>query len=431
MKRIKQFLRSLSFYYPFTFAGTTLFLVSGFLLGRSYAFKNPFGIFLAAAALGIVLLFAILGRVQADRFEKVQISWESFEPLYAGRKGSRQRLDARERGTFLFFRIHFAVYGPLQVGKQAKLLFYKEVSFPGNGSLDIPLLFPLCGVFRARGKAAVKDIFTLTRARFMTVLHREIPVQPSLIKEERTVPVQVAGGEDTKERRKTSDEEKYYMREYVPGDRFRDINWKATSKLNDIVTRISPMTQDKTRIIFIDFRHYKKSKGETRQAVFHLHYCKSWLISFLWNTKREHPEYQFHLSTGKGLVLLESEDDIKRFSLSLPGLFYQHEPAEIRQIIGVNRLFIFTTPYDNGLSGYIGRFSGIPVTVFRTAFPKPTARKEEAEAGVNERIVRFTTLPSQPYLPMPWVLKSDKERTNPGIGPFVTELHEREVTVTL
>jgi uncharacterized protein (DUF58 family) len=42
----------------------------------------------------------------------------------------------------------------------------------------------------------------------------------------------------------TSDQEKYFMREYIPGDRLKDINWKSSIKLNELITRISPSSPE-------------------------------------------------------------------------------------------------------------------------------------------------------------------------------------------
>jgi hypothetical protein len=420
-------LRRIAYYYPLTFLGSLLAAVSVYLLGMGYAYKNPFSLFLGMLGLFLLILFAVLGRVQANRLEKQQVSWESYEPVFAGRKGAHHRFDVPGERAFFFYRYHFTITGDLRVGKTVRLWYYRENSFPGGGGMEIPLLFPLCGVFFARGRASVKDIFGLSRARFLGELEREIPVQPTLLKEKREVSVQATGGEDSKQKRKTSDEEKYYMRDYIPGDKFRDINWKASTKLNDIFTRISPVTQEKMKIIHVDFRHYKKEPAESLESIYHLHYIKNWLISFLWNSKRDHPEYQFHLSTGEGTVLLESEDDIKRFSMYVPKIFYQHSPAALRETGGVERLFVFSTPFDEGLNGYLRRFSNIPVTVFRTRFPQNG--KEQNGEGSLENVELFR-LPSHPYVPAPALFRRHKKKKNPGVD-YTRDINEQIVSIEL
>jgi hypothetical protein len=423
MDRVKEIIHKLQYYYPFTLPGTVLAGVLVYILGISYAYKNPFGLFIAIVGLVMMILLALLSRLQANRFEKLSISWESHEPLYAARGGSHQKVVVPQRSAYFFFRIHFIIAGRFQVGRERSLWYYREQSFPGNGTLEMGLLFPMCGLFHAQGTFAIKDVFGLSRARFLPVMKRQLPVQPSLLGERKRIAVQVTGGEDSKQKKKTSDEEKYYMREYIPGDKFRDINWKATSRLDEIFTRVSPATEEKIRIIYVDFRHFAGDSEETLQSVYHLHYIKSWLISFLWNTKRDYPEYQFHVATGEGAVLLETEDDIQRFSMTIPGMFYMHEPAMLRDPSGVDRLFVFSTPFDRGLTGYLRQYGGVPVTLFRTRIPR--------DSGQQGQEIRFFTLPMHPLVPAPWLLKREQEVKNPGVAGTVENTEEETLAVRL
>ena len=58
-------------------------------------------------------------------------------------------------------------------------------------------------------------------------------------------PVNISVGYDTTQRAQTADEEKYFMREYMPGDRMKDINWKASSRLDQLNTGLR-ITRQKT-----------------------------------------------------------------------------------------------------------------------------------------------------------------------------------------
>ena len=88
------------------------------------------------------------------------------------------------------------------------------------------------------------------------------------------------------------------MREYVPGDRMKDINWKATSRLGELITRISPLTQEQTQLLHVVLRRYRRRGGETMTALLHLDFVKSWLLTFLRVVKQQHPEFTFLVDTG-------------------------------------------------------------------------------------------------------------------------------------
>ena len=121
---------------------------------------------------------------------------------------------------------------------------------------------------------------------------------PACSPEQSTPPVDISAGFDTTQRARTSDEEQYFMREYMPGDRMKDINWKATSRLGELITRISPITQEQTQELHVVLRRYRRRGGETLTAVLHLDFIKSWLLTFLRVVKQHHPEYVFVVDSG-------------------------------------------------------------------------------------------------------------------------------------
>ena len=54
----------------------------------------------------------------------------------------------------------------------------------------------------------------------------------------------------------------------------KDINWKTSSRLNQLITRISPLALDKEMLLQISFRHYKFDTKETLSSTLHLEYLK-------------------------------------------------------------------------------------------------------------------------------------------------------------
>ncbi|RKX76797.1 MAG: hypothetical protein DRP87_10885 [Spirochaetes bacterium] len=397
----------IAFYYPFTFSGTVFFLGSLLLLGRSYATRNPYGTLISIIILFALLFLAILARVQAVRFAKLQFQWDTSGSIYAGRTEISHRLITPKRGTFYFFRIHFALKGKLFAARNAPFLVYKEFSADGTEDIALPLIFPFSGTLKAKADLMVRDIAGLTRAKFKIEEERAIPIRPPMV-DSRKFTSNSTGGFETKNRQKSSDEEKYYMREYIPGDRARDINWKASSRFEEIFTRISPVTQEKTKIVHVDFRHFRKDDTPTLEAVVQLDYLKRMLLSFLWRIKGDHPEYVFRLSTGRGIHELETEEDIKRFSMELSGIFYEPDPGRVQEPSGADELFIFTTPYDYQLPRLLSFYAGKKIHLFRTVLT--------GERGNGEDQVNITVLPTIETICIPgfWALRREREQGGKG-----------------
>lgn len=198
------------------------------------------------------------------------------------------------------------------------------------------------------------------------------------------------------------------MREYIPGDRFRDINWKASSRLAQLVTRISPYSQEKTRVIPILLRHFREPLPETVESLVHLNVLKSWLLSFLRQVKQEHPDYQFAVWTGLGQQRLEAEEDIERFAFSLATLHFLPDPFDLPAEPGWEELYIFTTPFDRHLPTVLAQLPpGVP-RIFRT----------RAAAEAKQEVHRYPLLDSLEslFLPGPWILRRERRLPAPPLG---------------
>jgi hypothetical protein len=404
-------LRRVIFFYPFTVVGTLLFLSSLYLLGKAFATQNPYAFMLSAVALVVLGVFAALGRAQASRFRSITVEWDTSSPLFAATSGLEHYLMLERMRSLPFYRIHFTLSGKLIVGRGSFMWPYQESSSRGGERVGIPLYFPLCGVFYARGRLSVKDAFGLSRARFGEVLERHITVRPSLLQERVFPTVEALDGLEDKSKLKQSDLERYFMREYIPGDRIRDINWKASSRFLELITRISPVTQEKTRVISVFFRPFRKRGGETATSIAHLNYIKSWLLLFLKTVKQAHPEYQFRILTGSESFQLETEEDIDQFSLDLSSVFYRPSLPEYggelaAQVSG--EAFVFSTPYDESLPAFLGGLSGSRVYMFRTVAP-------EAKRRDSTKKISLLTSASSALLAGPWIFARDRRLKNPNL----------------
>jgi hypothetical protein len=406
----------LSYYYPFTIAGSLLFIVSVVLIGTGLAQRNPYALFLGLLSLAVLGVLAVAGRLQAGRAAGFPVQWDSSTTLIARRSDLAQSLHGEPAPLLPFFRHHFRLSGTLNVGRGASLTIVREVAFAsGTGRSSsaaahpIPLHLPLCGSLTCRGRFMIRDLFGLTRARYgddpaRGFDERMLMVQPASWSPKGIPPIEPSVGLEEKSRRRTSDEERYYMREYMPGDRFRDINWKVSSRLNELITRISPLTQERTTVLEIAFRNFREPAPESVESLAHLNVLKSWLVSFLRRMKTDHPEVQFRVQTAAAVEMLASDEEIERFAWELASEFFASESSVPAIEAAPGELFVFSTPFDRRLSRFLAAQTHTRVHLFRTAFPRNGARNSARKsAGSGEEPLRLLTDPLED-LPGRWIL---------------------------
>ena len=395
-------------YYPLTLPGTALAGAAVYLLGSAFASGSPHEFLLSIFGFLALLVLAGLGRLQAYRCKLVEFEWDSSAPLAAREHGAQHRLRTRAARSWLFYRIHLRIAWRLQAGRRATLHGYREVATPG-GEAAIPLWFPCSGRLELTGRLTIRDVFGLTRAQIRPPERRTLVVRPGLLGEQSTPPVEISAGYDTTQRARTSDEEQYFMREYMPGDRMKDINWKATSRLGELITRISPITQEQTQELHVVLRRYRRRGGESLAAVLHLDFIKSWLLTFLRVVKRQHPEYVFVVDSGGESHRIDSPEEIEAFARRLAELPLTSElPAA--DTGPARELFIFSTVFDEDLARFVERSGAQYINVFRSV----PARRTDADAAAPYRMSLFEA-PLPTCVGGDWLLA--RERRTPAAAP--------------
>lgn len=406
---------SFSHYYPLSIAGTCFAAASFFLLGRAFANGNPYPFLLSAIMLLVLVFFATFGRLQAARAAKSRIEWDASAPLYAGEKNDTHRLIFRDLRLAPFFRLHFVYSGLLSVGRNAHLNLRREISSFGDDELRISQHYPLCGILHLSGVYVIKDVFGLTRSKLKQHDSQSLTVRPALITDRDVPRIDAQKGQENKSRMKNAEIERYFMREYIPGDRQRDINWKASSRFSELFTRISPLTQEKTQVITIHFRPFSSQERESLTSVALLDRCKSVLLHFLRSAKKDHPEYHFRVIVGSDVVELEDEDEIDLFSMDVAAMHYRNMYVDPAVATSEEPSFIFTTLYDRTVNDIIPKHTDDSVYIYR-AVPGFL----EGYPQDHER-VSFRLMNGAFYSGGSWLLRRDRSLQNLGIltGPEV------------
>ncbi|MDR2953048.1 MAG: DUF58 domain-containing protein [Treponema sp.] len=353
----------------FTPPGLAVFLISFFLLARSLSAGNPYEILLSSGALALLALLYGAGAFALRRLAALEPVWKPSVPLAAS-SAAEWPVAVQAAKVPRFFRLHFRVRGRFfPQGAREGCSVFAETSFSRKGdAAGLNLMFPLGGLFQGEGSLSLRDVFGFfsfpcgeKRAQSFNV--RSAPASSKPLR------IDAQSGAEDRRNKTSSDEERYYMREYAPGDRFRDINWKSSERIDALITRISPDNQEKVTRIEVFFRNCGPLKASIGD-LWLLDRAKARLAWFLRAVKEEKASYMFHVqSAGKDWELKE-EGDIDSFieELSVLPFYPASNKDPFFETGGTGELYVFSTACDTGLPGFISAQLR-PVTLFLAQNP--------------------------------------------------------------
>jgi hypothetical protein len=183
------------------------------------------------------------------------------------------------------------------------------------------------------------------------------------------------------------------MREYTPGDRFRDINWKSSEKIDSLITRISPDNQEKVSRIEIFFRNYGPADNPSLDALWLLDRAKAQLSNFMRRTMEHQPEFIFTVHTALGSREIEDSEDLETFFDELAGISFSPAGNEVFSLTGAGDLYVFSTACDTGLPGFILACNIRPVNLFMIQPAEKERVKTEALRRLDFPLNGFLLLP--------------------------------------
>ncbi|EHQ05500.1 DUF58 domain-containing protein [Leptonema illini] len=397
--------------YPLTATGTLLFIASLLLFGVFYGTGSFYPLAFSLVSFWSLFWLFILGQVQRLRSAKIPAIVEAGRPLFARLEGQAipVSLGAR-RPAFYFFRYHYRLKGRLMAGRQCHLSLYAEGASREAGVITVPLRLPFCGPVRASGSLMLRDVFGLTRVLLTDPEEIQLTFLPPLFPDRAPVKFDPSSSQESTRKLQVTEEEKYYMREYIPGDRLKDINWKTSIRIDELITRISPKSPEESHLIHVDIRAFHSERKDGPEAILQLNFMKSWALSFLRAVHAAHPGYRFQVTMGLESHLLESEEDLVAFSRRLAVCEYQAEAGNFADPTAVQERFVFSTAFDKGLGNYLRRHPS-SVQLFRTM------------KGRDRRVGLFPS-PDLSALPGLWIFRRERpERASltPQRGKLVEE----------
>jgi len=390
----------------FTPVGAAVLVITLIILIRSLFLRNAYEIVLSSALLFLLFILGFVGVWKSKKLKTLEPGWKPPYPMTAnsGIDGQHQtQISGFDVSVPLFFRLHYYVRGWFlpggsKAGTKNGCRVSVETSVPrGEIASLLPLDFPIAGVFHGDGFCRLRDIFGFFSFSCGQPQHRTVNVRcaPCFGKK---IHINAQTGAEDRKNKPAADIERYYMREYSPGDRFRDINWKSSEKIDALITRISTDNQEKVSRIEVFFRNY--GNANSLEAIWLLDRAKARLSYFLRSLMEQNSTFIFDVRTASGSWEIEDQNDLDSFFEELTGLPLMPVQNETAIISGIGDMYVFSTACDIGLPAFLLVSHPRPVTLFLI----------QPEKSIKEvDILRISDFYSKGCTPSPlWFRKSVK-----------------------
>ena len=246
-------------------------------------------------------------------------------------------------------RFHIVARLKLSVGRNATIKMNREFMSPNSENLQTIWLFPLSGSVVGRQSLYFKDILGLTRIFLGQNRKISFLVEPSAIenysdKKKSLLPITQA-----ERRKRESDEEKYFIREYAPGDRSKDIHWKSSQRLDILMSKTSVHQETEIEQISIFFSNSKQQSSAMRRdhlrSILHLEALKSHLLSYVTDRLSENQIINVLFADEREALVIKENDDLPLLRKMLAQTVYTIDTKK-SSLHNKKNWKIFTTPYD-------------------------------------------------------------------------------------
>jgi len=422
----------------FSPAGFIVFIISLVILIRSLLNRNPYEIVIASVVLFLMLVLFVIGMWKSRKLKNAETGWKPPFPMTAN-AGEDTQITDLDASIPLFFRLHFLARGqffpcgaassgaassgaassPSSQGGAASrrggCRVSVETSIPRNDTSARMLLdFPISGVFYGEGFCQLRDIFGFFTFACGHPQKKTLNVRSAPCYGKQTYINAQSGAEDRRNK-PASDVERYHMREYTPGDRFRDINWKSSDKIDTLITRISTDNQEKISRIEVHLRNFTSvstvlniSRADVNvshgvfslEALWLLDRAKSRLAYFLRTLMEQNSSFIFDVRTANSSYEIENMDDLDAFLEELAGVSFMPLRHEAGSAPGAGDIYVFSTACDFGLSSFLLANSQRPVTLFLLQPPDKTLKADVETLRISHFSVNGCAPPARWYLPL-------------------------------
>ncbi|MDR0300733.1 MAG: DUF58 domain-containing protein [Treponema sp.] len=421
----------------FTPAGAAILVVAIVVLIRSLYARNSYEILLSFAALILLLALGVIGRWKAKKLAGLEPGWKVPFPMTAN-AGEESLITGLGTPLPLFFRLHFIVRGKFSPAggdvsadsdtaraeaentttvKSANACFMSAETSVSRGekTARIEMDFPMSGIFRGSGFCRLRDIFGLFSFSCGVEQKRTVKVRSAPCFG-RKLHINAQSGAEDRRNKNSTNEERFYMREYSPGDRLRDINWKSSEKIDALITRISPDNQEKVSRIEVYFRNFGPAKPSI-EALWLLDRAKARLSHFLRSLLEENSSFIFSVRAARGNWEIQDSEDLENFLEELAGLSFSAAQNEGIVPAGAGDMYVFSTACDAGLPGFLLACHPRPVSLFIVQPETFYKDKVIKRVGPDHETFCKRDFPAKGCIPLlRWLSKTKIEPLNVNAG---------------
>jgi len=418
----------------FTPIGAAVLVIALVTLARSLYARNSYEMLISCIILLLMLILGIAGRRRAVKLALLEPGWKPPAPMTAC-AGEESLITGLGAPVPLFFRMHFLVRGKFAPNFDNDCPVFAETSAArGEEAARLSLDFPMSGIFRGSGYCRLRDIFGFFSFPCGITLQRTINVRSAPCFGKKPQIKAQSGAEDRKTKSSTN-EERFYMREYTPGDRLRDINWKSSEKIDALITRISPDNQEKVSRIEVYFRNFGPEKPSL-EALWLLDRAKARLSYFIRSLMDENSSFVFSVrcavnsgavnsgavnsgaanSGTQGSMEIENSEDLEVFLEQLAGISFIPAQNERTASAGTGDLYVFSTACDTGLQNFLLSCHPRPVSLFIVQpeiHVKKTESKITSQSKPGHETFYKRYFPAMGCIPLPrWLIKKNINTLN-------------------
>jgi len=360
---------------PFlTPVGAIVLFTSLFILIRSLIARNAYEIVISSGVLLILLILFIIGVWKSKKLKSLEPGWKPPFPMTAKNTGDKTQITGLDGHIPIFFRLHFFIKGYFFPDDSKKCYVSNEISIPrGDTSSEMTLDFPMSGIFQGEGYCRLRDIFGFFSFYCAAPQSRTIKIRsaPCFGKK---IHINAQSGAEDQRNKPSADVERYYMREYTPGDRLRDINWKSSDKIDTLITRISTDNQEKISRIEVHFRNF--GKVQTLEALWLLDRAKAHLAYFLRSIMEMNTSFIFDVNTANGDWEIKNMDELDAFLEELAGFSFISPKNENALKPCAGDIYVFSTACDISLNSFLLACNPRPVSLF---IAQPYVKEKKTE----------------------------------------------------
>lgn len=323
---------------PLTFGGGIFLAASLSLLAYALVKENSYFLLFSLAVLLLIALLLILGFLTTLGLEK-SAEWVVAPAVPVA--GQPNLFTIKKASLPPFVRLYATVEASAWAGRQSRIEYRAFSRASARAEGRFAFFLPFSGTLRCKTSYFVGDLFGFTAfflstSRTSRVIRPIPPPRPASIPAHDEQWVEAYGLE-------RSDPERLYVRDYQPGDRARDINWKLAEKYGSLMIRHAAGFPEEVAEICVAGVPGQLRQAEDGWSLAHLEILKRAMARFIQKKIQEKKRYKIRVIWGNQVFVVRDEDSLAAFMVSFSRLAFADSP--LINAVGMEPTACFATNF--------------------------------------------------------------------------------------